>query len=402
MKLKSDGCWEMSIYRYESIDPVGNKKIGAIVAEDKREAYKNLLGKNVQPTKLRRQYFLSKEISTEDILLFFLHVSFQLKCGARINESIDTFIDFHGNDALNATLLKVSEDLKNGEKISTAFEKNCKFNPIIIGLLKAAEKTGCLTETISGILNLLQLQANWKNRIRGIIAYPAFIAIIAILILFVSSNILGPQVISLIKNYGDSEVPFLTKFAVDVLPILSRFFGIVSALLLGTIAAMMLHKRGNDLVLQITFSIPILSSILKKIMLWQMFEILHISYIAKLDFLTAFDLVLQTIRVEKMKKQMTNVRENIVNGGKISTSFSKVPYLPTDIAVAIFIGEEGNNLEQTFSHISEKVYADLVNKIKMLGEVLSVGLTLFTGLIFVFILCSLFQPIYNYVGMVGV
>lgn len=392
----------MALYKYESIDAAGNKKIGAVVAENKSGAYEKLLKKNMQPTEIKRQYFLSKKISIEDLLLFFLHVSFQLKCGAHINEAIDNFIDFHGNDVLNAALISVSEDLKNGEKISAAFEKNCPFNPTVIGLLRAAEKTGCLTETISGILNLLQLEANWKNNLRGIIAYPAFIAAVAILILFVSSHFLGPQVVSLIQNYGDGEVPFLTKFAVGILPILSKFFGIIFMLLICAVTVMMAGKRGNDLILQAASRLPIVSAILTQITLWQVFEILHISYIAKLDFMAAFGLALQTIQIKKMKKQMIGVRENIVNGYKISASFSKIKNLKTDISAAIFIGEEGNNLEQTFEHISEKIYKELVNKIKLLGEFISIGLTLFAGAVFVFILCSLFQPIYNYAGMAGV
>lgn len=391
----------MSLYKYESIDKFGNKKIGAIVAESQQEAYENLLQKNVQPIEIKRQYFLSKKISTEDILLFFLHVSFQLKCGVHINEAIDTFIDFHGNSVLNATLIKVSDDLKNGKKISEAFEKNCPFNPIIIGLLKAAETTGCLTETISSVLNLLQLQNNWKNHIRGIIAYPAFIAVLAVVILFISSHFLGPQVVSLIRNYGKNDVPFLTKFAVDILPALSTFLGSILVIVIVAAGVMMINKKGQNIILQLAFRIPIISKILTQITLWQLFEILHISYVAKLDFMSAFNLALPAIHIKTMQNQLIDVKTKIMNGYKIATSFSTMPTISTDITMAIFVGEEGNSLEHTFAHICKKTYSNLVNNIKLLGDAMSISLTLFTGMIFVFILCSMFAPIYDYIGTAG-
>lgn len=391
----------MSLYKYESVDQFGNKKIGAVVAKNQREAYEILLQKNMQPIELKRQYFISQKISTEDILLFFLHVSFQLKCGVHINDAIDTFVDFHGEAVLNATLIKVSEDLKNGEKISDAFKKNCPFNPIILGLLRAAEETGCLMETISSILNLLQLQNNWARHIRRIIAYPTFIALLAITILFVSSHFLGPQVISLVQNYGKNEIPFLTKFAVDILPTVSTFLGIILLLVIGAIIIMRFNKNGRNMILQFVFKIPILSGILTQITLWQLFEILHISYVAKLNFMSAFNLALSEIYIKEIKNQLITIKTKIMNGYKISTSFSTMSTITTDIVMAIFIGEEGNNLEKTFAHISEKIYSKLVNDIKLLGDVISIGLTLFTGMIFVFILCSMFAPIYDYIGTAG-
>lgn len=391
----------MSLYKYESIDTFGDKKSGALVAKNQREAYEILLQKGIQPIELKRQYFTSKKISTEDILLFFLHVSFQLKCSVHINDAIDTFIDFHGDAVLNATLIKVSEDLKNGEKISDAFKNNCPFNPTIIGLLKASEKTGCLMETISSILNLLQLQNNWTKQLRRILAYPIFIALLAVVILFVSSHFLGPQVISLIQNYGKNEVPFLTRFAVEILPKLSIFLGIILLFIIGTIILVRFNKSGRNIILQMLFRIPIFPKILTQITLWQLFEILHISYIAKLDFMSAFNLALSEIHMKKLQNQLISVKTKIMNGYKISTSFSTIPAISTDIAMAMFVGEEGNNLEHTFKHISEKVYSNLVNNIKLLGDIMSVSITLFTGIIFVFILCSMFSPIYDYIGTAG-
>lgn len=391
----------MSLYKYESVDQFGNKKIGAVVAKNQREAYEILLQRNMQPIELERQYFISRKISTEDILLFFLHVSFQLKCGVHINEAIDTFIDFHGDAVLNATLIKVSEDLKNGEKISDAFKKNCPFNSIILGLLKAAEETGCLMETISSILNLLQLQNNWTRHIRRIVAYPTFITLLAITILFVSSHFLGPQVISLVQNYGKNEIPFLTKFAVDILPIVSTFLGIILLIIVGMIIIIRFNKNGQNIILQLVFKIPILSGIFTQVILWQLFEILHISCVAKLNFMSAFNLALPEVFIKEIKNQLINVKSKIMSGYKISTSFSTMPTITTDIVMAIFVGEEGNNLGKTFAHISEKIYSKLVNNIKLLGDVISIGLTLFTGMIFVFILCSMFAPIYDYIGSAG-
>jgi len=391
----------MLIYKYIAIDKQGISQAGAITAINEQEVFAKLQINNLQPLKISKQRFISQKLKSEDVLLFFLHISFQLKCGAYIDEAIDSFIKFHGNDVLNATLIQISEDLKNGEKISSAFQKHCSFNTVIIGLLQAAENTGSLTETISNILKLLQFQNSWKRNIKNILAYPIFIALLAVVILLVSSHFLGPQVVALLKNYGTNDVPVLTLFAIDVLPILSNILAGILFVIISGISICMTNQYGRKFMLQLSYSIPILSKLIKKVALWQFFRLLHIAYVAKLDFIAAFNLAYQTIKIDSIKNQLDIVKENIINGHKISVSFSKMKDLATDVAMAIFVGEEGNNLEQTFQHVSEKSYAELINDIKSLGNTLSVSLTLFTGMIFVLVLCSLFQPIYNYIGMAG-
>ncbi|MDR2723808.1 MAG: type II secretion system F family protein [Holosporaceae bacterium] len=389
----------MPIYRYKILTADGLQKNGSILADDYKCAYDVLHAKNFQPLEIKKVYFISKKVTLEDILTFFLHISFQLKCGAGINEAIESFADFYENDVLNAALLNISNFLKKGESIGEAFEKcNFIFDNVIIGLLKSAEDTGNTTEIISNIMNFLKLQTDWKNNVKRAIAYPIFITIVALLVLALSIGILGPQIISLLQSNNTEEIPMLTLFTINILPQIFKALFLALAIL----SFCFCNQAGRDFLFRIVLKIPKIGKLIIKISLWQFCKILHIALDAKLDFMQALDLAIGTIKLNLLKRELENIRCNIINGYKISESFFGGKLISKEILMAIYVGEEGNELVNSFNHISENQYKEILFDIKSLGQILSIGLTISTGLIFVFILCSLFYPIYSYVEVVGV
>jgi type IV pilus assembly protein PilC len=268
---------------------------------------------------------------------------------------------------------------------------------VIISLLKAAENIGNTPEIISNILNFLKLQREWKNNVKRAITYPIFITIVALIVLILSIGVLGPQIVSLIQN-SDAEIPALTQFALNILPQAFEIF----LLLLVILLLFLLNRMGREFLRIAALKVPKIGKLIIKIALWQFCKILHIALEAKLDFLDALDLAIEAIKLRLLREEMENIRDSITDGYKISESFYGGKLISKEILTAICIGEEGNELTSSFNHISENQYDEILFDIKSLGQILSISLTVFTGLIFIFILCSLFYPIYSFVEIAGV
>ena len=147
----------VKVFKYEALSKKGKKKSGVVLADSDSVAYKTICKKELIPIDIAKVHRVSSKISLEELLMFFMHVDFQLKCGLKINEAIDTFADSQNNKILNAKLLEVSDSLKNGQSLNEAF-KNSIFDSVISGLLNSAEKTGNLSEIIANILAFLKLK----------------------------------------------------------------------------------------------------------------------------------------------------------------------------------------------------------------------------------------------------
>ena len=388
----------MKIFKYEALSKKGNKQSGIVLADSSHVAYQTICKKELMPIDISKVHQISSQISVEELLMFFMHIDFQLKCGLKINEAIDTFINSQNNKIMNAKLLEISESLKNGQSLNETF-KNSIFDNVISGLLNSAEKTGNISLVISNILVFLKLKNEWKEKAKSALAYPIFITLVAIIIMWICIIFLGPQVISLL-NDNNKEIPILTNFAVNYLPILGVVFTTFVILIFSCLILFSSFSKFRSKMQNYLLAIPKVGSILKKVSLWNFFKILHISLNSKLDFVKSLELGIDSIKIEKIKNDFEKIEASILSGHKIFETFSASKYISPLISTAIYVGESGNNLSECMLHISEELYKEILNELEILGRSLSIGLTLLTGGIFIFILISLFLPLYDYIGVI--
>jgi len=388
----------MKIFKYEALSKKGNKQSGIVLADNSHVAYQTICKKELMPIDISKVHQISSQISVEELLMFFMHIDFQLKCGLKINEAIDTFINSQNNKVMNAKLLEISESLKNGQSLNETF-KNSIFDNVISGLLNSAEKTGNISLVISNILAFLKLKNEWKEKAKSALVYPTFITLVAIIIMWICIIFLGPQVISLL-NDNNKEIPILTNFAVNYLPILGVVFTTFVILIFSCLILFSSFSKFRSKMQNYLLAIPKVGSILKKVSLWNFFKILHIALNSKLDFVKSLELGIDSIKIEKIKNDFERIKSRILSGHKIFETFSASKYISPSISTAIYVGEAGNNLSECMLHISEELYKEILSELEILGRSLSIGLTLLTGGIFIFILISLFLPLYDYIGVI--
>ncbi|MDR2268183.1 MAG: type II secretion system F family protein [Holosporaceae bacterium] len=394
----------MPIYRYSALSSYdGTKTYGALIASDYGSAHALLSAKQLRPLTIKKARLSDKKVELEDMLMFFLHMDMQLKCKIRVDKALESFLEFHGNKALKASLADILSSLQDGASLGAAFEKCAEtFDETIITLLKSAEETGRLSDVIKNILKFLKLQSNWKNHMRRALAYPLFMTALAILILTFSIYLLAPLVTSLLHDYGTAgEIPIATMFVLDVLPILAETLGFFLLLLLAALCSLALTRNGREKIKECILKIPKIGIVIQKVSLWQFCEILHIALEAKLDFMDALSLAIKSAKFKSIMEELLSAKRYMVDGYSIGESFSRIKFVSGEVLAAILIGEESGNLSAGLSHVSNAQYDEILFGVKSLGQQLSIGLTAFTGLILVIILCGLLLPIYSYVEVAG-
>ncbi len=393
----------MPAYRYIALSIDGQKVNGSILVENYDAAYNYICARKCHPIEIKKEPLSYKKVSVEDLLMFFLHIDLQLKCKVRINDAIESFLSAHGSKILKSSLTAILEDLNKGLSLGEAFEK-CEsiFDSVTIGLLKSAEKTGRLSDIISNILKFLKLQSEWKNSVKRSIAHPIFVAVISILVLALSIGLLGPQITSLIQSTGNENIPILTQFVLYMLPAFFRVISCFSPIMFLVICILLSNRKTKMILMDLILRIPKVGALIAKINLWQFCKISQIALDAKLDFIQALDLAVDTIKLENIKQELLAAKNYIIEGNSISESFSKVKFVSASVMAAIDIGEESSDLSASFNYMSKGQYDEILLDIRSLGQYLNSGIKLFAGLIFVLILYGLFFPIYSYVEFAGV
>ena len=393
----------MILYKYKAAAKNGEKLNGVIFAKDYDNAYKILTRKNYLPLEIDLLKQSDQKLDPQDVLVFFLHLNFQLKCGMTIDNAIESFIESRGNKILKALLSEILYALHNGESIGDSFERCGElFDSSIIGLLKSAQATGNITEVIKNIIDFLKFQNEWKNKVRQATAYPLFALCVSIFVLIFATAVLGPQVSDLLQNNTDeNQLPLFTVFTLKILPYLSDLFYVSAFIFFTIIIVSLFSKKIRNVIRNMILKIPGLNSLMMKICLWQFFKTLSIALYAKLDFIKALETATDAVKISDVKQKLECVADLVKSGYSISESFSRMNLIPAEIITVIYVGEAGNNLSESFKHISDNQSEEILFDIRKFGRNLSIGLTILTGTILIFILCGLFYPIYGFIEIAG-
>ena len=386
----------MILYKYRAVTKGGEKTDGMIFADDYKSAYKILERKQYVPLKINSVTPSSKKLEARDVLAFFLHLDFQLKCGMTIDGAIESFISSRGNEILKASLVEILYALHNGESMGSAFERCGKiFDALVIGLLKSAQKTGKIAEVIENVIEFLRFQDEWKNNVKRVIAYPLFTLLVAIFVLLFTAVMLGPQIYGLVKdNLSEDQIPIFTVALLKILPYVGYVLQIFAFVFFVCVPAMFITKKGRESAKNLILKIPKINALVSKICFWQFYKTLSIALQAKLDFIPSLSLAIDAIKISQIKFSLEKARDEIESGYSITQSFS-------NIITIIYVGENGNNLAESFKHISENHSKEILSDIRELGQNFSAGLTIFTGIVLIVILCGLFYPIYSFVEITG-
>src|SRR4051794_15355940 len=115
------------------------------------------------------------KVKQADFLLFNQQLSALLRAGIPVLQAISLLKTRSASATLRAVLADVEDKIKNGIPLSEAFEAQGIFPKIYTASLLAGEKSGALDDVLSRFVTYLRRSVGVSRKLRGALAYPAFL-----------------------------------------------------------------------------------------------------------------------------------------------------------------------------------------------------------------------------------
>ena len=155
----------MPIYKYSGLLKDGEKKVGIIIAHNKKRGLMSLYAQGISVISVSRVLFISNISNGQELIRFFTYILFQIRCNVPILAAIDSYIDVSNNIAIKAIFTKIHQAINYGSSLYEAFSTEKKiFGEIIPSLLQSAEISGMLIEAISSILTYLEFNEDIRRK----------------------------------------------------------------------------------------------------------------------------------------------------------------------------------------------------------------------------------------------
>ncbi len=349
--LRKKGLTVVDLVGAETIQP---RKIVATEADrTKSNAAKAKKGKTIS--------FVSK-VKMGDLAVFCRQLAISVNAGVPLRDALETIGTELEQPALRHAAVDIVAQLNDGKSFSEAAASHPKiFNVMFCGLIKVAEESGKLPQTLRQLAEYLERTDKLQRRIRAMSAYPVFIGIFFIIVCLVMTLFILPQFTDIFAGFG-ADLPAFTKvvfatnnFFVDYF--IEIFLGIILL-----ITALVFYGRTDSGAYRkdrIKLKIPYAGDLLKKYVLARFCRSLSIMVHSGVPISSALEICGNAAGNRVIQKTIDEVRERIITGHRISNSLAESGVFPGLITRMVSVGEDSGQLPEVLERVSE-LYEDQV------------------------------------------
>ncbi len=341
----------------------------------------------------------SAKLSNKDLLFWLTQLSTYIKSGISLTESIKILNNQMNNKKqYRKAFQSIIYELTLGESFSKALEKQGSMFPaLLINMIRAAEATGELEETLTDMANYYQEVEKTRKQMISAITYPTIILIFSIAVITFILLYVIPQFVSIYEE-SDAEINGLTLMIIHLSDYLQHniwFVGLVIVLVV--LILYYCYKYIKAFRKNIQYAL-MHTPVISKVIIYKeltIFTKTFSSLLANNVFITdSMDILSKITNNEIYKDIMNETIKNIVKGDKISTSFKDHWAIPDVAYYMLVTGESTGQLAEMMKKVSEyyaEMHRSIVTNLKSFIEPILISLLAFVvGIIILAVIVPMF------------
>lgn len=344
--------------------------------------------------------FFGKKMSTKDLIFWLTQLSTYIKAGLTLNEAIKILTaQMKGNKARITAFKAISYELTLGESFSSALEKQgTMFPALLINMIKAAEASGTLVETLDDMANYYTELDETRKQMVSAMTYPTIIMVFALAVIVFILVYVVPQFTEIYTS-SDAEITGVTKIVIDVSNFLKEdYMIIIGVVAVSIVTLVILYKTVKAF--KTSFQIFLMHiPIVKDVIIYNEMTIFSKTFASLLRnnvFITdSMDILSRITNNEVYRAILYKTINNIVKGEKISEAFKDHWAVPDVAYYMIVTGESTGELANMMQKVSEYyqlLHKNIINNLKSFIEPIMISmLAVIVGLIIIAVIGPMFD-----------
>lgn len=391
------------LFEYTARNPKGELEKSTIEALSRVDVHSFLLAEgyevyDIKAAKPSPNLFTYK-IKRNRLIFYLSQLSAYLKSGIALAEAVKILDDQAKNINEKKTWRAVYYDLSMGDVLSLAMEKRGETFPrLLINMIKTAEMTGNLPETLDDMVDYYTESESTKKQMKSAMMYPAVVTVFAALVVTFILMWVVPQFVDIYADLG-SDLPAITVAVIAISDFLKNYLiFILIAIILVILLYLYLYKNVKAFRKQMqTFAMHL--PIFGNIIIYNEITIFAKTFANLINhnvFITdSIDVLSKITDNEIYKKLIFDTAKNLTKGEPISKAFKDHWAFPNIAYQMLITGEKTGRLGPMMERVSnyyQEQHRTIINQMKTLIEpVMIVTLALIVG----GILLAVIIPMYS-------
>lgn len=398
-------------YKYQAKNTAGQIIEGIIDAPSEDSAISILHNKQfvVLSLILFKKDLFSKDLNqvlsrttTKDIVVFTRQLSTLIEADMPLAEGLRTLAQQSEKPGLKKIVMDVAQSVENGSSLSVALGAHPKeFTTFYVKLVQAGEVSGKLQGSLMYLADYLENSQSINSKIKGALIYPAFVVSAMIVVFFIMAVYVLPQLLSIFKETGVTDLPLSTRILIAVTDFLNKYlYYTLTILVLGGffITRFLRTAQGKAWRDNFMVNMPSLGKVVQNLYLARVAESLSTLIKSGLPILDALRITSDLVGNENYRKIILDSEENVRSGGTISEILGQHKEVPPLFSSMVAIGERTGKLDYMLEHISKFYKSESDAAIGSITALIEPVLVLVLGFAVAILVSSILLPIYSMVG----
>lgn len=400
----------MAEFVWEARARTGELRKGVMQAEDESTVNNRLRQQQLSPVKVRKKGSLDFSITfgsgvkTGDLVTFTRLFATMIDAGLPLVQCLEILQSQQKNKVFANILKDIKFSVEQGATFSDSLRKHPRvFDELFVNLVAAGEVGGILDTILNRLSVYLEKRQKLVRQVRGAMAYPTIVFIIAIAVMAIMLTFVIPAFENMFKDFGGGKaaLPALTQLMITL------SHGFVSALpfiipiVIGLIVAFIYTYRtpkGKRTVHKLLLALPVMGPVLQKIAIARFTRTLGTLLQSGVPILDALEICAKSAGNVIIEAGIMTVRQKISEGKNMAEPLAETAIFPDMVVQMIAVGEQTGALDNMLNKVAdfyeEETDVAVAALTSMLEPIMMVGIGGMVGVVLV----SMYLPIFSLAG----
>ncbi len=345
--------------------------------------------------------FSGGKIKAKALTLLCSQLAIELRAGLPMVSSLRLVAENEEDKKLKTILTEVADDVHAGNGLADSFAARGPGLPrTFIETVRAGEESGKLDETFERLQKYYEDSAAVSSKVASAMVYPIMLICVAVIVIGIIMIFAVPVFEDSFANMGN-ELPLPTAMLIAMSHFMVDNWLLLIAIIAAIAMALVLYGKtdsGRHLYARIALTFPGIKLINQMNAASQFSATLSTMLSAGLPLVQACRITAATAENLLISEDIEAAVGGVVEGNRLADGLAKSPWLPTLLLEMITVGEETGKLEDTLTVVTDYYNKEVDTAVKRALDILNPCITIFLAVIVVFILLSVYLPIFGMYG----
>jgi len=335
-------------------------------------------------------------VKANDFLLFNQQLSALLRAGIPILQAITMLRRRAASVKLRSVLEEVEEAIRGGAALSQAFAaQGATFPRIYTASILAGERSGALDDVLSRYVNYMRRSVGLRRKIRGALAYPAFLLFACLgMVVFLTTYVV-PRMSDLFTGFGNN-LPTVTVFVLAISGWLTRnALWLVPTVAVSAIALFFWSRTpgGRLTIDRFILRLPLAGKLMVQMTTAQASRSLATLLAGGITIVESWEIASESITNLELRQKSSSILPLVREGRSFTESLETANWMPELAMDMIGIGERSGSLREMLDEVATFYDAESEVRLEQLTTTLEPAILIVMGGVVVTILLAIYLPI---------